>query len=87
MESDLCPQEGSQEEKGDRMGRDPPQGGVVEPQTGHPSPGVLCEGGKPPWLARELLGQRGCRSLGSTCEECAQNDWHERSAPEVTGFL
>ena len=29
----------------------------VEPQTGHPSPGVLCKGDKLPWPLGELLEQ------------------------------
>ena len=31
----------------------------VEPQTGNPSPVVLCEGDKHPWLLEEPLGQTG----------------------------
>ena len=30
----------------------------IEPQTGLPSPGVLCRGDKPPWQPGEPLGQR-----------------------------
>lgn len=58
----------------------------VEPQTGHPSPGVLQGEDKSPWLPGEPLWKKeSCRNLSLyfTCKKCATAVSHKTGRREV----
>ena len=64
----------------------------VEPQSGHPSRGVLCGGDKPPWLVGRPLGEieslekPGFHSGGAHVYWLAPRQGGERSALAAARF-